>query len=142
MEEEKKKKSLLSRVLDAVSSRDEKAELEEAKKQLAEAQAKAKEMEEKAEAEAAAEARNKAYQARAAYYERRAKVMQKVNQKKHVVEAGDTLGGLSLKYYGSAIEDYWKFIYEANEDQIGDDPNKIVVGMELIIPEIPEDMKK
>jgi len=49
--------------------------------------------------------------------------------KTHTVVSGDTLTGIA-KQYGKAS---WKEVYEANKDVIGDDPNKIRVGMELKI---------
>ena len=54
--------------------------------------------------------------------------------KKHVVESGDTLTAIALKYYGNAGE--FMKIYEANKEVIGDNPDRILVGMELIIPEL------
>lgn len=55
--------------------------------------------------------------------------------RKHKVVAGDTLSGLALKYYGSAAREKWMIIYEANKATIGDNPNVIRAGAELIIPE-------
>jgi nucleoid-associated protein YgaU len=51
---------------------------------------------------------------------------------KHTVAAGETLSHISLKYYKSANR--WKEIYEANKDVIGDNPNRIKPGQELVIP--------
>lgn len=56
--------------------------------------------------------------------------------RKHKVAAGETLSGLALKYYGSAAQDKWMIIYEANKAVIGNNPNVIRAGAELIIPEI------
>lgn len=56
----------------------------------------------------------------------------------HKVVQGDTLGGISLKYYGSAVKDKWMLIYEANRDVIGDNPNLIRLGTILKIPEAPK----
>ena len=58
--------------------------------------------------------------------------------KKHVVESGETLSHIALKYYGSAAKEKWMTIYEANKSIIGDNPNKIRVGQELVIPELKE----
>ena len=54
--------------------------------------------------------------------------------KKHTVAAGDTLSAISKKYYNDAGK-YMK-IYEANKAVIGDDPNMIKPGQELIIPKL------
>ena len=54
--------------------------------------------------------------------------------KKHTVAAGDTLSAISKKYYDDANK-YMK-IYEANKDVIGDDPNMIKPGQELVIPKL------
>lgn len=54
--------------------------------------------------------------------------------RKHKVVAGDTLSGIALKYYGSAAREKWMMIYEANKATIGDNPNLIRAGTELIIP--------
>jgi nucleoid-associated protein YgaU len=64
------------------------------------------------------------------------KEMQKAAKevKKHVVVSGDTLSGISKKYYDDASK-YMK-IYDANKDVIGGDPNLIKPGMELIIPKL------
>ncbi len=56
--------------------------------------------------------------------------------KKHVVESDETLSHIALKYYGSAAKEKWMIIYEANKNVIGDNPNKIRIGQELVIPEI------
>lgn len=49
--------------------------------------------------------------------------------KTHTVASGDTLSSIA-KQYGKAD---WKEVYNANKDVIGDDPNKIRIGMELKI---------
>jgi nucleoid-associated protein YgaU len=54
----------------------------------------------------------------------------------HKVVAGDTMSGLALKYYGSAVRDKWMQIYEANKELIGDNPAFIKVGQTLNIPEL------
>ena len=55
----------------------------------------------------------------------------------HKVRDTDTLSGIALKYYGSAVRDYWIVIYEFNKTVIGDDPGVICPGTELRIPELP-----
>lgn len=49
----------------------------------------------------------------------------------HVVEPKETLYAIARRYY--ADEKYWRKILEANRNRIRD-PNKIEVGMKLIIP--------
>jgi nucleoid-associated protein YgaU len=56
----------------------------------------------------------------------------------HTVESGDTLSGLAKKFYGSEAQAYWMEIYEANKEVIGDNPNVILIGQVLNIPEKPK----
>jgi nucleoid-associated protein YgaU len=56
----------------------------------------------------------------------------------HTVASKETLSHIALKYYGSAAKEKWMIIYEANKDEIGDNPNIIHKGMELFIPDIEE----
>lgn len=53
-------------------------------------------------------------------------------ERSHVVGKGDTLGEISLKYYGTSK--HWKKIQEANKC----DPNGLLVGQKLIIPVVDE----
>ena len=50
----------------------------------------------------------------------------------YTVQAGDSLSKISKQFYGNANQ-YMK-IFEANRDRL-DDPDKIRVGQQLIIPE-------
>jgi nucleoid-associated protein YgaU len=59
--------------------------------------------------------------------------------KTHVVKSGDTLTGLAKKYYGDPNK--YMIIYEANKEVIGDDPDLIIDGTELIIPSLPGEEK-
>jgi nucleoid-associated protein YgaU len=54
----------------------------------------------------------------------------------HTVKEDETLSHIALKYYGSAIKEKWMVIYEANKDVIGDNPNVVVPGQVLKIPEL------
>ncbi len=49
----------------------------------------------------------------------------------YVVKKGDTLQTIAKKYYGDSGK--WRRIYDANRQRIKD-PNKVPVGMKLIIP--------
>jgi len=62
-------------------------------------------------------------------------LMQKSKEvKKHMVVSGDTLSGISKKHYDDAGK--YMEIYEANKDLIGDNPDLIQPGMELVIPKL------
>lgn len=50
----------------------------------------------------------------------------------HRVHASDTLATIAKQYYGN--QGLWRLIYEANRALIGDDPNAIPIGAELVIP--------
>ena len=50
----------------------------------------------------------------------------------HVVQKGDTLSAISQKYYGTPR--YWQKILAAN-DKILKDPDRLVPGTRLLIPE-------
>ncbi len=54
--------------------------------------------------------------------------------KKHVVVSGDTLSGIAKKYYDDAGK--YMVIYKANKEIIGDNPDLIKPGMDLVIPEL------
>lgn len=49
---------------------------------------------------------------------------------------GDTLERIAKKFYGK--ESKWPVIYTANRDVIGDDPGKLRVNQNLIVPELPQ----
>jgi nucleoid-associated protein YgaU len=51
----------------------------------------------------------------------------------YTVGAGDVLGTISQKVYGTASK--WRKIYDANRDVIGADPNQLKPGMMLRIPQ-------
>ncbi len=56
----------------------------------------------------------------------------------HTVASGDTLSGLAAKYYGSGSRENWMAIYEANKEEIGDNPSMIRVGQVLQIPKLED----
>jgi nucleoid-associated protein YgaU len=168
---EDKKKNIFEKAVDAFSSRDEKQAKEEAekaaevarqaaaqaakdkavaeiqanqaKKEAEEARKKMEEMKKKqdeAESKAAVEARQKAYAEHLAA-QKAAKPEVKVVAE-HTVKAGETLSHVSLKYYGSAVREYWMYIYEFNKEVIGGNPSMVREGVTLKIPELTEEMKK
>ena len=156
------KKNFLEKAIDAISTRDEKAALEEAQVSVQEAEKKAADRQKElasaklaadaaekraAEAEEKAhkleiELRKQKYEQMRQAFEARQKTLA-ANQfiASHTVEAGETLSHIALEYYGSAAKSHYMVIYEANKDMIGDNPNLIVEGTTLKIPELPEELK-
>lgn len=59
----------------------------------------------------------------------------------HTVKSGETLSHIALKYYKHATPPYWKLILEHNEDLLEGNERSLREGMELEIPELPEDLK-
>lgn len=53
--------------------------------------------------------------------------------KTHVVQKGESLSLIAKQYYGDVHK--WKQIYEANKALIGDNPDVIQPGQELVIPD-------
>ena len=53
-------------------------------------------------------------------------------QRIHVVQKGETLSSISVKYYGSANQ--WRKIVAANRDNLPD-PDRLAPGIKLIIPQ-------
>jgi nucleoid-associated protein YgaU len=73
--------------------------------------------------------------AKADMLKKQAELVKKAKEvKKHTVVSGDTLSSISQKYYKD-IGKYMK-IYEANKALIGDNPDLIKPGQELVIPKL------
>ncbi len=53
--------------------------------------------------------------------------------KKHIVQKGESLSLIAKRYYGDIHK--WKQLYEANKAVIGNNPDLIQVGQELVIPD-------
>ena len=49
-----------------------------------------------------------------------------------VMESGQRLTLISEKYYGLKV--FWVYIYEFNREKIGSNPDRIPVGMEILVP--------
>jgi nucleoid-associated protein YgaU len=82
------------------------------------------------------DAMRKAMEARRRHLEAIRKEAEQKIKAVHTVAEGETLSGIALKYYGSAVKEKWMVIYEANKDVIGDNPNLITTGQVLKIPEL------
>ncbi|MEL7088227.1 MAG: LysM peptidoglycan-binding domain-containing protein [Planctomycetota bacterium] len=50
----------------------------------------------------------------------------------YTIKSGDSLSTVAKQFYGSASK--WELIYQANRRAIGDDPGRLQLGMELLIP--------
>jgi nucleoid-associated protein YgaU len=188
MADNEEKKNIFGKVLDGLSSRDEKEALEKAQQELeaarkqaaqaqaasqriaaqkdaatrqaladaqklaAEAEAKAKELEaqlaklQEAEKSRAMEEKLREFKEKQAA-EREAVLGAAREQAapalitEHTLSSDETLSHLALKYYGHATPPYWRFIYEANKELIGDNPNRVRRGMVIKIPVLPPDFK-
>jgi hypothetical protein len=57
----------------------------------------------------------------------------------HTLGPNETWTHLALHYYGHMTEPYWRLIYEANIDLVGDDYHRIWGGMVVVIPALPAD---
>jgi nucleoid-associated protein YgaU len=55
----------------------------------------------------------------------------------HRLKKDETWTHLALQYYGHMSEPYWRLIYEANIDLVGEDYHCIWGGMELVVPILP-----
>jgi nucleoid-associated protein YgaU len=52
----------------------------------------------------------------------------------YVVREGDTLSGIALHFYDNGTEPFWRRIYSANREVVGDNPDLIRPGECLRIP--------
>jgi len=59
----------------------------------------------------------------------------------HTVKAGETLSHIALKYYKHATPPYWQHLLEHNTEVLKGSEKNVRTGMELEIPELPEDLK-
>lgn len=59
----------------------------------------------------------------------------------HTVVQDDMLSMIAQKYYGNGNKPYYMWIYEANKDLLGDSANNTRPGMELLIPELSDELK-
>ena len=56
----------------------------------------------------------------------------------HVVKSGENLTMIAQAYYGPEHEAHWITLYNYNRALIGENPDLIQPGMELLIPDISE----
>ena len=75
-----------------------------------------------------------------------AKVAEELKRKtlkvaEHLVETGETLSDIALKYYKHATPAYWRIILEANKEILKGNERNVQAGMKLVIPALPEALK-
>jgi chromosome segregation ATPase len=113
-------------------------ELDEAEKKIAELENKLKQM--------AAEDRKEEMEERAS----KAKELREklVAEKKpaiittHTVESNNqTLSHIALKYYNHATPPYWQYLVEHNKEVLKGSEKNVRMGMKLVIPELPDELK-
>ncbi len=56
----------------------------------------------------------------------------------HVVQPGENLSVIARKYYGAEHEAHWITLYNFNRDVIGENPDFLMVGARLHIPDLSE----
>lgn len=56
----------------------------------------------------------------------------------HVVQPGENLTAIAQAYYGSEQASHWITLYNFNRELIGENPDLIQPGIELLIPDITE----
>ncbi len=57
---------------------------------------------------------------------------------RHVVQPGENLTIIAQAYYGPEHAEHWVTLYNFNRELIGENPDRIRSGMELLIPDISE----
>jgi nucleoid-associated protein YgaU len=56
----------------------------------------------------------------------------------HIVQPGENLTMIAKAYYGPEHAAHWITLYNFNRETIGNNPDLIQPGMELLIPDIAE----
>jgi septal ring factor EnvC (AmiA/AmiB activator) len=60
----------------------------------------------------------------------------------HTVESNNqTLSHIALKYYKHATPPYWQYLLEHNKEVLNGSEKNVRMGMELVIPELPDELK-
>lgn len=141
-EAEASKKALKDLLDQNTQTKQVKAEAErkaaEAEKKIAELESEVKGMTQEKVREDMSEARQKAMEERRARIESEKKAEAMAT---HTVQEGETLSHIALKYYKHATPPYWQLLLEHNSEVLQGNERSVRAGMELEIPELPEDLK-
>ena len=62
----------------------------------------------------------------------------KIQDQVHSVQPGENLMSIAKAYYGPKQAAHWITLYNLNRNVIGENPDMISSGMELLIPDISE----
>ena len=62
----------------------------------------------------------------------------KIQDQVHTVQPGENLISIAKAYYGPKYAAHWITLYNLNRNVIGENPDLIQSGMELVIPDISE----
>lgn len=114
-----------------------KQEAEKAEKKIEELEAKLKEQQ-RAEFERKVQARRDAMEEKKAMAD---ELKKPALMGTHTVAPGETLSHIALKYYKHATPPYWKYLLEHNNELLKGNERSLQAGMEIDIPELPEDLK-
>lgn len=56
----------------------------------------------------------------------------------HVVQPGESLSSIARLYYGPEHAAHWITLYNHNRETIGESPDRLAAGMELVIPDLSQ----
>jgi len=112
-------------------------ELEEAEKKLADLEKKMKDIATKERMEAVKERGSKLAELKAKMEAKKPAIITT-----HTVESNNqTLSHIALKYYKHATPPYWQYLLEHNKEVLKGSEKNVRMGMELVIPELPDELK-
>lgn len=123
-----------------VDKREVESDAKAAEKKIAELEKRIEQYMEK-DRERLAEERKKMLEERQARLEESKKAAAPQIMTTHKVESGETLSHIALKYYKHATPPYWKLILEHNTEILKGNERNVRTGMELVIPDLPEELK-
>jgi nucleoid-associated protein YgaU len=120
-------------------------ERQAAEKKIAELESKVEEMAEKEKEKMAEVDREKMIEERKKTMEERKAKIEALKKSAilatHTVQSGETLSHIALKYYKHATPPYWQFLLEHNKEVLKGSEKNVRTGMELEIPELPDELK-
>lgn len=120
-------------------------ERQAAEKKIAELESRAKEMAEKEKEKLSQVDREAMVEERKRIMEERKAKIEALKKSTiiatHTVQSGETLSHVALKYYKHATPPYWQLLLEHNKEVLKGSEKNVRTGMELEIPELPDELK-